>query len=70
LKEEAMQMEVRRTIVYKGDEEWLAKTLAKSIQLGKPLQCGSGNTIKIDGEHRFPLEGETVVTGAEVPHGS
>ena len=61
-----MKMEVRRTIVYQGDEEWLKKTLSKSISLSHPLDCGQGTSIKLDGEHWFPIgEAKAIVVDAE-----
>lgn len=66
-----MQMEVRRTIIYRGEEEWLDKTLAKSLKLGKTLDCGKGS-IRVEGEHRFPLNAadNQMVKGAEVLDGA
>lgn len=59
-----MRIKVNRFIVYEGEEEWVERTLAKSLQLGKTLDCGRGK-IHVDNELRTVISEQEVVKGTE-----
>ena len=67
----ASVIEVRRTIVYEGDEEWVKIVLAKSLLVvGKMFRAGKGGRIYIDREERRVLDmGGAYQEVSEVPDG-
>ncbi len=40
-------MKIVRMIIYEGDEEWLKKTLSKSLNVGKTCIVGEEKTITV-----------------------
>lgn len=47
------EIRVQRRIEYRGDPDWVAGTLERSIQIGRPLRMGAGSitTLQITSEH-------------------